>query len=191
MRICLYGASSPDIDRSYIEDVYALGLLLARQGHSLVYGGGAQSVMGAAARGFHDGGAEVIGIAPRFLNVDGILYPGCTQLIFTETMRERKQKMEDMADAFILAPGGIGSYEEFFEILTLKQLGRHNKPIAVFNLRGCYEPLQKLLENAVQGGFARSGCLNIYRMFDRAEPLTDYLEHYDPAAVDLKHLKNI
>lgn len=191
MRICLYGASSNDLDKVYLQDVYALGQELAGRGHSLVYGGGAQGVMGAAARGVRDGGGAVLGVAPDFFNVDGILYDGCTQFIYTKTMRERKQIMEEQADAFILAAGGIGSFEEFFEILTLKQLGRHNKPIAVLNTNGYYEPMQQMMRNTVAQGFARAACLEIYRLFDSGTALLDYLERYDPNAIDVRHLKNI
>lgn len=191
MRICLYGASSNDLDARYLDAAHAIGKLLAEHGHSLVYGGGAQGIMGATARGVREGGGEVLGVAPDFLNVDGVLYDGCTQFIYTKTMRERKQIMEEQAEAFILAPGGFGSFEEFFEILTLKQLGRHNKAIAILNTNGYYEPMQQMMRNAVTQGFARAACLEIYRMFDDGAALLDYLEHYDPQALDVKHLKNI
>lgn len=191
MKICLYGASSNELNKIYLNEVYALGREMAARGHSLVYGGGAQGVMGAAARGARDGDGNVLGVAPDFFNVDGILYDGCTQFIYTKTMRERKQIMEEQADAFILAPGGIGSFEEFFEILTLKQLGRHNKPIAVLNTNGYYEPMQQMMRNTVLQGFARAACLEIYRLFDSGSELLDYLENYDPTEIDVRHLKNI
>lgn len=191
MQICLYGASSNALDAGYLDSAYTLGRMMARRGHALVYGGGAQGVMGAAARGVHDEGGRITGVAPRFLNVDGILYDACDELIFTDTMAERKSIMAQRAEAFIMAPGGIGTFEEFFEILTLKQLGRHNPPIAVFNVDDYYAPMQKMLEHAVAERFVREPCLKIYRLFSEPEALLDYIESYDAAAIDVRHLKNI
>ena len=110
MNICLYGASSPDIDSRYIEAVEALGRQMARRGHSMVYGGGANGLMGAAARGMSAEGGHITGVAPKFFDNPGILYEKCDDFIFTETMAERKQIMEDRADAFLVVPGGIGTY---------------------------------------------------------------------------------
>ena len=95
-------------------------------------------------------GGEIVGVAPRFFDEPGILFQGCTQMHFTDTMRQRKELMEQLSDGFIMAPGGIGTFEEFFEILTLRQLGRHQKPIAILNVRGYYDPLLALLENAAR-----------------------------------------
>ena len=131
MNICLYGASSTEIDKVYIEATEALGELLAKEGHSLVYGAGGAGLMGAAARGVKRGGGYIVGVVPSFLKVDGVLFDDCDETIFTNTMRERKQIMEERADAFIVTPGGIGTYEEFFEIYTLKQLGQLHKPIVI------------------------------------------------------------
>ncbi len=191
MQICLYGASSSELDAVYLDSAYALGRMMAQRGHALVYGGGAQGVMGAAARGVHDAGGRVTGVAPRFLNVDGILYDACDEMIFTDTMAERKGVMAQRAEAFIMAPGGIGTFEEFFEILTLKQLGRHNPPIAVFNVDNYYAPMQNMLEHAVAGRFVREPCLQIYRLCNEPGQLLDYIEGYDASAIDVRHLKNL
>lgn len=191
MQICLYGASSNELDAVYLDSAYALGFQMARRGHSLVYGAGAQGVMGAAARGVHDGGGRITGVAPKFLNVDGILYDRCDELIFTDTMAERKGMMAGRAEAFIMAPGGVGTFEEFFEILTLKQLGRHNPPIAIYNVNNYYAPLQQMLEHAVRERFVREPCLQIYRLFSEPAALLDYIETYDASAIDVHHLKNI
>lgn len=128
MNICLYGASSPEIDPVYLDAAYAFGRLLAQHGHTLVYGGGAQGVMGAAARGAYEAGGKITGIAPTFLQVDGILFDHCTEFLLTDTMAERKTAMIAHADAFVMAPGGFGTLEEFFEVLTLKQLGGTIRP---------------------------------------------------------------
>ena len=191
MQICLYGASSNVLAQGYLDAAYDAGRLLAQRGHALVYGGGAQGVMGAAARGVHENGGKVIGVAPSFFNVDGILYDQCDEFIYTETMRERKGIMDEKADGFLLAPGGIGSFEEFFEILTLKQLGKHNRPIAVLNTNNYYAPLHAMLEHAVEEHFATAPCLKLYQLCDTPAEAVEYLEHYDVAALDIKHLKNI
>lgn len=191
MRICLYGASSNEIDKKYIEAAEELGYELAKKGHGMVYGAGANGLMGAAARGFTKGGGEIIGVAPEFFNVDGVLYDKCTKLIRTETMRERKRIMEDYADAFVVVPGGIGTFDEFFEILTLKQLGRHTKAIAVYNSYGYYDAMSAMLKNTVDCGFMCEIKGVIYDMFESGEELVKYLEEYKPENFDVRKLKNI
>ncbi len=191
MQICLYGASSNTLSPAYLDSAYEMGRLIAAHAHAMVYGGGAQGIMGAAARGVQEHGGEVIGVAPSFFNVDGILYEHCTEFIYTETMRERKQIMDERAEAFILAPGGIGSFEEFFEILTLKQLGKHNRPIAILNTNGYYEPLRAMLEHAVRENFAKEPCLRLYKFCQTPQEVMEYLEQYDAQALDIRHLKNI
>ena len=109
MRICVYGASSNDIDQAYLNAGYELGKQMAEKKIELVFGGGATGIMGAVNRGVLENGGTSIGVAPKFFDQPGILAKDCTQFIFTNTMWERKQKMEDLADAFIMMPGGIGT----------------------------------------------------------------------------------
>ncbi len=161
MTVCLYGASSPAIAQRYIEATEQLGELLAQQGHSLVYGGGGAGLMGAVARGMKRQGGNVVGVVPHFLKVDGILFDACDEMIYTETMRERKQEMEQRADAFIVAPGGVGTYEEFFEIYALKQLGQLHKPIILFNIDGYYDALLTMLQETVERQFMRPASLSL------------------------------
>ena len=177
MNICLYGASSSAIAKAYVNPTEELGAKIAERGHTLIYGGGAAGLMGAAARGAYSRGGEIIGVVPSFLNVDGILFDNCTELIFTETMRERKALMEQKSDAFIMTPGGVGTFDEFFEILTLKQLGRHSKPIAVFNINGYFDSLIAQLENAVHKQFMNPEIFELFISTDRADRLIDYLAH--------------
>lgn len=191
MNICMYGASSTDLDKIYYDAAEHLGRRIAARGHGLVFGGGAQGLMGATARGLAAGGGLIKGIAPRFFDKPGILYKECSEFIFTDTMRERKELMENLSDAFIMAPGGIGTYEEFFEVLTLKQLGQLNKPIAVFNVNGYYELLLRLLEDTVSKGFMKASCLDIFGIFDDADEMLDYIEKELVSPPDLSHLKNI
>ena len=191
MNLCLYGASSDQIAPAYLQAVEALGAKLAARGHGMVFGGGAQGLMGAAARGVSSQHGYILGVAPSFFNVDGVLYPHCTEFIYTETMRQRKQIMEDRSDGFIMVPGGIGTYEEFFEMLTLKQLGRHSKPIAILNLNGYYDLLEQLLEQTIQQGFMKPACRTLYGVFSDADALLDYLEQANDAPVSANDMKNI
>ena len=118
MRICVYGAASPTIDKKYIELVEKMGQEMVNRGHSLVFGGGGNGLMGAAARGVKSGGGYILGVIPKFFDEEKVeaICDFCDELIQPDTMRQRKQLMEDNADAFIIVPGGIGTYEEFFEI---------------------------------------------------------------------------
>lgn len=191
MNICLYGASSNLIEATYITQVEALGAKMALKGHSLVYGGGAQGLMGAAARGVTANGGTVIGVSPSFFNVDGILFENCTEMIYTETMRERKEIMEIKADAFIVVPGGPGTLDEFFEIFTLKQVSRHNKPIAIFNINGYYDDLEKLLKSISDKNFMTAESLNLCKFFTDSDELLNYIENYTQDKIDIYKLKNI
>ena len=189
MNICIYGASSDAIDPVYLSRVEALGETLAKRGHGLVFGAGAKGVMGAAARGFHKAGGNIKGVAPTFFNVDGVLFEHCTEFVPTETMRERKQIMEDSADAFIIGPGGIGTFEEFFEILTLKQLGRHAKPIAIYNINGYYDAMLAMLQKSADEHFMREVTLDLYKVFDDDDKMIDYLENSNEELVDVVKMK--
>ena len=135
MNICVYGAASQQIHTDFLQGAQQLGHCLAKAGFGLVFGGGNTGVMGACARGAAQVGGEILGIAPSFFNQEGVLFPHCTRLHLTDTMRQRKEQMETLSQGFVMAPGGIGTLEEFFEILTLKQLGRHQKPIAAASCR--------------------------------------------------------
>lgn len=191
MNICLYGASSSAIAKSYINPTEALGAKIADRGHTLIYGGGAAGLMGAAARGAYSRSGKIIGVVPSFLNVDGILFDKCDELIFTETMRQRKQLMEQRSDAFIMTPGGLGTFDEFFEILTLKQLGRHSKPIAVFNINGYFDSLIAQLKNAVHKQFMTLEALELCLFTDNEDKLLNYLEDGAHAQTQARIFKNL
>ncbi len=191
MNICIYGASSDSIAKVFFDRTYSLGCELAKRGHTLVFGGGGNGVMGACARGTYDNNGKIIGIAPSFFKVDGVLFDKCTNFIYTETMRERKKILEETSDAFIIAPGGIGTFDEFFEILTLKQLKRHNKPIAIFNVEGCFDDLLKLLETTAKNSFMTRKSLELFKIFDNETKMLDYIENYDERPFEIKELKDI
>ena len=191
MNICIYGSASNDIDKIYIEQTEILAKTLAKRGHSLVFGGGANGLMGAAARGFYSEKAKIVGVVPKFFNVDGILFENCDEMIRTDTMRQRKQIMDDRAEAFITTPGGIGTYEEFFEIITLKQLGQSKKPLALFNINGYFEPMRAMLENCVKGGFMPQATIDMCFFSDSIDEIVHYIENYVYVEQDIKKLRNI
>ena len=191
MNICVYGASSKSIDAQFTDAGHALGYLLAQHGYGLVFGGGDNGMMGAVARGAHDGGGRIIGIAPRFFNVDGVLYPHCDELIYTETMRERKQKMEDLSGAFIVSPGGIGTFEEFFEILTLKQLGRTKKPLVILDTAGYYDDMLNMMRRTVESNFISAQTFDLIAGVNTPEQAIDYIEHYVEQEVDVEELRKL
>ncbi len=191
MKICIFGAASAHIDKTYIKKVESLGRTLAERGHSLVYGAGASGLMGAAARGFKAGGGRVHGVIPEFFRDDAVepIFDGCDELTFTETMAERKQTMENLADAFITVPGGVGTFEEFFEVLTLKQLGRHNKAVALYNIDGYYDELEKFIRIVAERKFITFECSEIYSLFDDEKAVVDYIENYVPTETPWQKLK--
>ena len=191
MNICVYGASSGHIAKVYHDSAYSLGEQIAKRNHKLVYGAGANGVMGAAARGAYDNGGVIIGVAPSFFTVDGMLFDHCTELIRTETMRERKKMLEDKSDAFIVAPGGLGTFDELFEILTLKQLGRHNKPVCFFNANGFYDALLELLDKMADSHFMKHKSLELFKCFDDADQMLTYIENYNERPMDIAELKSI
>ncbi len=191
MRICIYGASSCVIDPSYIDEAEKLSKILAKNGYSLVFGCGANGLMGAAARGFYSENAEIIGVVPSFFNVDGILFEHCTNTIRTDTMRERKQIMEDLSDAFITTPGGIGTFEEFFEMLTLKQLGRHTKPMILYNINGYYDKMLDMLNTSVDEKFMNKETLDLFAVLNTPDEVINYLNTYVPQGCTPEQMKHI
>lgn len=191
MRICVFGAASPTINPDYIGAVEVMGEKMVERGHSLVFGGGANGLMGAAARGVYKKNGHILGVIPKFFDDENVeaVFPYCNELIEPDTMRERKQIMEDNADAFIIVPGGIGTFEEFFEILTLKQLCRHNKPIAIYNLKGYYNEIITALNEATKKNFIRGGCMSLLHVTEDLDDLFAYIEAPEKKW-DIKELKD-
>lgn len=191
MNICVYGASSNSIDKSFIDASENLGTEMAKRGHTLIFGAGAGGVMGGSARGAESAGGKIIGISPMFFNVDGMLYENCTQMYRPDTMRERKKMMEEMSDAFIMAPGGIGTFDEFFEMLTLKQLSRHTKAMTIYNVNHYFDDLLKFMQRAIDENFVKEECKQLYEVFDDADAMLDYIENYKPVDLNILNFKNI
>ena len=191
MEICVFGAASKTIDEKYIIAAEEMGEYLAKRGHNLVFGSGATGSMGAVARGFKKGGGKTHGVVPEFFKEDLSEFVdwNCDKMTYTETMRERKAVMEDAADAFVIAPGGAGTFEEFFEVLTLKQLGRHRKPIALYNIDGYYNKLNEAMEYSIETEFIKPSCRELYKLFDRLDEMTEYLEKDDMKGLTIHDLK--
>lgn len=189
MNICIFGASSDLIDEKYSKAAYDLAAEMAKRGHGLIFGGGGKGVMGATARAVHDNGGDVYGVAPEFMREYNVFFEHCTKFKLTKTMAERKTFMEDHSDAFIIAPGGIGTYEEFFEVYTLKQLGRHSKAIAIFNPYGYYDKMIDMLKHTVNENFMNSSSLELVKIFENANELLDYIENYTGKTVDVQKLR--
>ena len=188
MKICVYGASGDQLDPRYFDAARQLGRLIAEGGHTLIFGGGQGGLMGACAEGAAERGGEIVGIAPRFFDEPGILYPRCTRFLYTETLRERKQLMEEESDAFLVLPGGIGTLEEFFETLTLKQLGRHDKPMALVNTLHYYDAMLQMLQSAAEGGFMSHNCLLLFGFCATPEEAMAYLGSAQPLRGSIRRL---
>ncbi len=175
MRICVYGAASDTIAEKYKSAAYALGKWIGTHGHTLVFGAGNTGIMGAVARGVHDSGGSILGIAPRFFDTPGVLYQDCTEMRYTETMRERKEALEQNSDLFVVAPGGIGTWDEFFETLTLRSLGQIDKEICILNTDGYYDALRILVQNGINEGFIADAVAQCYHMIDTPEELSEII----------------
>lgn len=178
MNICIYGAASPKLAQIYYDKTEELGRQMAKRGHGLVFGGGNTGLMGAAARGVDAESGYILGIAPGFFDEPGTLYQHCTEFIMTETMRERKHLLEEKSQATIVVPGGIGTYEEFFEILTLKSLKRLDRAVVFYNINGYYDLMKLLLEHTVREKFMEPEILEMCKFMDDPGEIFDYIEQY-------------
>jgi len=178
--VCVYASSSSLVDDVYVEAAAELGRALAQRGWGLVFGAGADGLMGAAARGAAEAGGVTIGVVPEKMDVDGVVYDSCTELFVTRTLRERKAMMEDKADAFVALPGGFGTYEELLEIIALRQLGYHKKPVAILNVNGYYDGLIAQFDKAVEQRFSGPGALSVFGVFGTVEETLNYIDTYVP-----------
>lgn len=179
-RIAIYSSSSERIPQAYFQAAKELCLALAARGWSMVYGGGMLGLMGECARTLHAQGAAIYGVIPEALNLPGVVYEHCTSLTVTKTMGERKKRMEDMADAFVALPGGFGTLEELLEVITLKQLGYHEKPIVLLDVDGFFEPLLAQFARSMDEGFARKDSSSLYFVAKTGAQALEYLDSYRP-----------
>jgi hypothetical protein len=180
--VCVFCGSNPGNDPVYAAGARAMGAEIARRGLILVYGGGAVGLMGIVADAALEAGGEVHGVIPRALREKEVGHNGLTRLEIVDTMHIRKARMAELSDGFIAMPGGIGTFEELFEIWTWGQLGIHSKPLGLLNVAGFYDPLAAFLDGTVEAGFLKP----MHRAMEMTDTdparLLDRMEVYVPTA---------
>ncbi|AZA62577.1 LOG family protein [Chryseobacterium indoltheticum] len=181
--ITVFCGSSFGSDEIYKEQAILLGQTLAKQNIQLIYGGANVGLMGAVADGVLQEGGKAIGVLPHFLQSKEIAHQDLTELILVETMHERKTKMNDLCDGVIVLPGGYGTLEEFFEMITWAQLGLHKKPIAILNINGFYDDLIKLVQNMVDKGFLKQINQEMLLVSDSIDELLEKMKNYRAPSV--------
>jgi hypothetical protein len=174
--VCVFSSSSDAVAPHYREAAASLGALLARRQLTLVYGGGKVGLMGVVAQAVHAHGGRVIGVIPHYLRKKEVAYEAADELVVTPCLRERKAVMEARADAFVALPGGFGTLEEILEILTLKQLETHGKPVVFLNTNGFFDPLLAMFERLYREQFTKRDYCAHYHV--AAEP-PDVFAHFD------------
>lgn len=182
-RVCVYCGSSPGDRPLYAEAARSLGRRLAERGLGLVYGGGHVGLMGIVADSVLAAGGEVIGVIPQRLVDAEVAHHGLTRLEVVTSMHERKARMAELADSFIALPGGFGTLDELFEILTWAQLGLHGKPCGLLDVDGYFAPLVAWADRAVNAGFVRSRHRELLMTDDDGDRLLDRLAAHEPIAV--------
>ena len=180
--VCLFCGSAPGNDPAYIEAATAFGAATAHAGWRLVYGGGGVGLMGASAKAAHDAGGRVVGIMPAFLRSRERLFDDVETIVVT-SMHERKTLMYDQSDAFVVAPGGVGTLEEVIELLSWKRLDLHHKPIIFLNIDGFWGPLLAVLEDSVARGFSPPSFLQAYSVADSVEEAVEMMVRGDAPVV--------
>lgn len=177
-RITVFCGSSSGTEGNFKIQATLLGQTLAKQNIELVFGGAKIGLMGAVADGVLSEGGKVIGVLPHFLKSKEIAHNGLTELILVDSMHERKTKMNELSDGFIAMPGGFGTLEEFFEMLTWGQLGLHKKPIAILNIDGFYDTLTILLQTMVDKAFLKKINQQMLLVSDNIDDLLDKMNDY-------------
>ncbi len=185
-RVCVFCGSSQGIRPSYAEAARRVGRAIARHGLGLVYGGGRVGLMGVLADAAVEAGGEVVGIIPDPLASKEIAHGGLTELIVVPGMHERKALMAEMSAGFLMLPGGVGTFEEFFEIVTWAVLGLHQKPVGLLNVDGYFDPLLALLGHAVAERFVRPEHLAMILVSDQPEAIATGLLDFKPPAAGPK-----
>lgn len=178
--VTVYCSSSGSIAPVYLDGGRELGGAIATAGWTLVYGGNNVGLMGVVADAARAASGRVVGITPQLFVDKGVTDGNCHELVVCQNMRHRKALMEERGDAFVVLPGGIGTLEEFFEILVGKQLAYHQKPIVLLNLGGFFDPLVALIESGVEQKFVRPKTLGLYHLSPGVEDAVRYLQTYSP-----------
>ncbi len=178
--ICVYCGSSETVPEAYFVAARLLGEAIAARGLRLVYGGGNRGLMGALAHAVHTHGGHTIAVIPQALDDLGLTFVDADEIVVTRSMRERKQTMERRGDAFIALPGGFGTLEELLEVLTLKQLAYHAKPIVLLNVENFYAPLLALFDHFIDRNFVKPAHRDLFFVAEDAGAALDFVEHYRP-----------
>lgn len=181
-RISVFCGSSFGSEKIYEQEAYNLGKALAKRNIELVYGGANVGLMGAVANGVLENKGKAIGVLPTFLQKVEIGHDNLTELIIVETMHQRKTKMDELSDGIITLPGGFGTLEEFFEMLTWAQLGLHKKPVAILNTNGFYDELLYLIQKMVDKGFLKQANQEMLILSNNIDDLIDKMKNYKAPA---------
>ncbi len=177
--IAIFCGSASGNDPVYAQHASLLGEVLVRRGYGIIYGAGKVGLMGTIADSILAVGGEVIGVIPEFLKVKELLHTDITKTYTVKTMEERKALMNEMCDAVITLPGGFGTMDEYFEVLTLGQLSRHKKPVALLNTNGYYDSLLTFTENMIEAGFLKDEYRKLLLVESDIEKLIDKIEEYE------------
>jgi uncharacterized protein (TIGR00730 family) len=180
--LAVFCGSRVGTDPAYAAAGRTLGAGLARMGIRLVYGGGRIGIMGVVADAVLAGGGDVLGVIPRFLTELEVAHAGATEMVVTEGMHVRKTRLYEESDAFLIMPGGLGTFDEMFEIVTWKQLGLHAKPILICDVAGWAGPLVGLIDHAIERGFAAPSCRGLFEVVASAEAVLLRLETLAPGS---------
>jgi hypothetical protein len=182
--LCVFCGSSSGVDPAYADAASELGRLLAKENITLVYGGACVGLMGAVADAVLMAGGKAVGVLPDFLRRKELAHPRLTELHIVSSMHERKARMAALADAFIAMPGGMGTLEEFCEIITWAQLGLHEKPCGLLNLQGYYDPLLTFVSRMSDEGFLKEKHKGLVLSSETAESLLDAMRTFEPVRVE-------
>ncbi len=189
MNICVFSSSSNAIAEVYFEEAHALGRLIAEGNHALINGGANVGLMEAVTVAASNHGAKTIGIIPEMLKERSLASDNAHQVIVTPNMQERKARMRDMSDAFIALPGGFGTLEEILEVITLRQLSYHTKPIVFINTNGFFNHLFKQFEVSYNEMFAKDVYRELYFVAANSVEAMDFIMNYTPVVLDTKWFK--
>ena len=181
--IVVFCGSSSGTELQYAKDAYQLGATFVEKGIQLVYGGAKIGIMGQVAAGVLKNGGKVIGVIPGFLKMKEVFHEGLTELIVTQNMHDRKLRMHELSDGILMLPGGFGTLEEFFEMLTWAQLGLHQYPIGILNTNGFYDPLLEMMQQMVAKGFVKQENWDSILMDTDIDQLLQKMERYQPLPV--------
>ena len=177
MNICVYCGSSPGKNKTILDQAQKFGRLMAERGHNLVYGGSSLGVMGVIADSVMLNGGEVIGVIPENLFSKEVAHTGITRLITVKDMHQRKSHMAELADAFVAFPGGFGTMEELFEIITWNQIGILKKPVTIMNIDGFYNKLIDMIDHAAETGFIKPKNREIIQVAETLEQCLQFCEY--------------